>query len=100
MYVCMYVCMYVYMYVYMYVCMYVCIFSIHAYTHVQFEQLVKYIQNRNKIYKKWFTQKGGVGSFIRIEPFITAVVRRSRLRLIRLRYHCHSCSLYQKEVYN
>ena len=32
-------------------------FSIHTYTHVQFEQLHKYIQNRNKIYKKWYTQK-------------------------------------------
>ena len=27
-------------------------FSIHTYTHVQFEQLDKYIQKRNKIYKK------------------------------------------------
>ena len=32
-------------------------FSIHKYTHVQFEQLHKYIQERNKIYKKWYTQK-------------------------------------------
>ena len=32
-------------------------FSIHTYTHVQFEQLHKYIQNRNKIYKKWYTQE-------------------------------------------
>ena len=32
-------------------------FSIHTYTHVQFEQLHKYIQKRNKIYKKWYTQK-------------------------------------------
>ena len=31
-------------------------FSIHTYTHVQFEQLHKYIQKRNKI-KKWYTQK-------------------------------------------
>ena len=31
--------------------------SIHTYTHVQFEQLHKYIQKRNKIYKKWYTQK-------------------------------------------
>ena len=29
----------------------------HAYTHVQFEQLHKYIQKRSKIYKKWYTQK-------------------------------------------
>ena len=34
-----------------------CFFSIHTYTHVQFEQLHKYIQKRNKIYKKWYTQK-------------------------------------------
>ena len=26
-------------------------------THVQFEKLYKYIQKRNKIYKKWYTQK-------------------------------------------
>ena len=32
-------------------------FSIYTYTHVQFEQLHKYIQKRNKIYKKWYTQK-------------------------------------------
>ena len=36
-------------------------FSIHtyiqAYTHVQFEQLHKYIQKRSKIYKKWYIQK-------------------------------------------
>ena len=32
-------------------------FSIHTYTHVQFEQLQKYIQKRNKICKRWFTQK-------------------------------------------
>ena len=32
-------------------------FSIHTYTHVQFEQLHKYIQKRNKIYKNWYTQK-------------------------------------------
>ena len=31
-------------------------FPIHTHTHVQFEQLHKYIQNRNKIYKKWYTQ--------------------------------------------
>ena len=29
-------------------------FSIHT---VQFEQLHKYIKKRNKIYKKWYTQK-------------------------------------------
>ena len=32
-------------------------FSVHTYTNLQFEQLHKYIQNRNKIYKKWYTQK-------------------------------------------
>ena len=34
----------------------VCIifFSIYTYTHVQFEQLHKYIQNRNEIFKKWY----------------------------------------------
>ena len=32
-------------------------FSIHTYTYVQFEQLQKYIQNGNKIYKNWYTQK-------------------------------------------
>ena len=32
-------------------------FSILTYTHVKFEQLHKYIQKRNKIYKKWYTQK-------------------------------------------
>ena len=32
-------------------------FSFQTYTHVQFEQLHKYIQKRNKIYKKWYTQK-------------------------------------------
>ena len=32
-------------------------FSVHTYTHVQFEQLHKYIQKRNKIYKKWYRQK-------------------------------------------
>ena len=32
-------------------------FSIHTYTHVQFKQLHKYIQKRNKTYKKWYTQK-------------------------------------------
>ena len=32
-------------------------FSIHTYTHVQFEQLHKYIQKRNKIYKKSYIQK-------------------------------------------
>ena len=32
-------------------------FSIHIHTHVQFEQLHKYIQNRNTIYKKWYSQK-------------------------------------------
>ena len=32
-----------------------CFFSVHTYTNVQFEQLHKYIQNRNKIYKKWYT---------------------------------------------
>ena len=32
-------------------------FSIHTYTHVQFEQLHRYTQKRNKIYKKWYTQK-------------------------------------------
>ena len=32
-------------------------FSIHTYTNVKFEQLHKYIQKRNKIYKKWYTQK-------------------------------------------
>ena len=30
---------------------------IHTYRHLQFEQLHKYTQNRNKIYKKWYTQK-------------------------------------------
>ena len=32
-------------------------FSIHINTHVHLEQLHKYIQNRNKISKKWYTQK-------------------------------------------
>ena len=32
-------------------------FSFQTYTHVQFEQLHKYIQKRNKIYEKWYTQK-------------------------------------------
>ena len=32
-------------------------FFFQTYTHVQFEQLHKYIQKRNKIYKKWYTQK-------------------------------------------
>ena len=32
-------------------------FSIHTYTHIVFELLHKYIQKRNKIYKKWYTQK-------------------------------------------
>ena len=32
-------------------------FSIHTYTHVKFEQLHKYIQKRNKIYKTWYTQR-------------------------------------------
>ena len=32
-------------------------FSYLTYTHVQFEQLHKYIQKRNKIYEKWYTQK-------------------------------------------
>ena len=32
-------------------------FSIHTYTHLQFEQLHKYTQNRHKIYKKWYTLK-------------------------------------------
>ena len=32
-------------------------FSIHTYAHVKFEQLHEYIQNRSKIYKKWYTQK-------------------------------------------
>ena len=32
-------------------------FSIHTYTHVQFEQLHKCLQNRNKIYKKCYTHK-------------------------------------------
>ena len=32
-------------------------FSIHRYTHMQFEKLLKYIQQRNKIYKKWYTKK-------------------------------------------
>ena len=35
-------------------------FSIYTYTHVQFEQLHKYIQNRNKIYKKRYTQKQSI----------------------------------------
>ena len=33
------------------------LFSIPTSTHLQFEQLHKYIQNTNKIYKKWYTQK-------------------------------------------
>ena len=32
-------------------------FSIHTYIHLQFEQLHKSMQKRNKIYKKWSTQK-------------------------------------------
>ena len=32
-------------------------FFIHTYTYVQFERLHKYIQKRNKIYKKWYTEK-------------------------------------------
>ena len=32
-------------------------FSIHTYTHIVFELLHKYIQKRNNIYKKWYTQK-------------------------------------------
>ena len=32
-------------------------FSIHTYTHVQVEQSHKYIQKRNKISKKWYTQE-------------------------------------------
>ena len=35
-------------------------FSIHMYTHVQFEQLHKYIQNKNIMYKKWYTQKQSI----------------------------------------
>ena len=34
-----------------------CFFSIHTYIHVQFGQFHEYIQKRNKIYKKWHTQK-------------------------------------------
>ena len=34
-----------------------CFFFIHTYTYVQFERLHKYIQKRNKIYKKWYTEK-------------------------------------------
>ena len=34
-----------------------CFFSIHTYTQVQFEKLHKYIKKRNKIYKKWYTEK-------------------------------------------
>ena len=33
------------------------LFSFRTYTHVQFEQLHKYIQKKNKIYKKWYIQK-------------------------------------------
>ena len=40
-----------------YLFIYLFIFSINTYTHIQFEQLHKYIQKRNKIYKKWYTQK-------------------------------------------
>ena len=32
-------------------------FSFYTFTHVQFKQLHKYIQKRNKIYKKWYSQK-------------------------------------------
>ena len=32
-------------------------FSIHIYTHMQFEQLNKYMQKTNKTYKKWYTHK-------------------------------------------
>ena len=35
-------------------------FSIYTYTRVQFGQLHKYIQNRNKIYKKRYTQKQSI----------------------------------------
>ena len=41
-------------------------FSIQTYTHVQFGQLHKYIQNRNEIYKKWYTQK----QFLDIKLFV------------------------------
>ena len=34
---------------------------IYTYTHVQFKQLHKYIQKRNKIYRKWYTQKQALG---------------------------------------
>lgn len=32
-------------------------FSFNTYKHAQFEELLKYIQKRENIYKKWFTQK-------------------------------------------
>ena len=36
---------------------YIYIYSTHTYTHVQFEQFHKCMENRNKIYKKWYAQK-------------------------------------------
>ena len=32
-------------------------FSFNTYKHAQFEELLKYIQKRKNIYKKWFTRK-------------------------------------------
>ena len=43
--------MYIYVYIYIFV---------RTYTNVQFEQLHKYMQKRNKIYKTWYTHKQSV----------------------------------------
>ena len=36
---------------------------INTYTHVQFEQSHKYIQNKNKMYKKWHTHTETVSRY-------------------------------------
>ena len=48
-----------YIYIYMYIYVYIYIF-VRTYTNVQFEQLHKYMQKRNKIYKTWYTHKQSV----------------------------------------
>ena len=57
-------------------------FSVHTYTHVQFEQLHKYIQKRNKIYKKWYTQKQSLDiklfGISRIQKIIIIIKKRKK----------------------
>ena len=54
---------YYYIYYDIYILLLLLLLLLYTYTHVQFEQLHKYIQNKNKMYKKWHTHTKTVSRY-------------------------------------